>query len=154
MDHLGKIRKFLRASEIGFKEIRHEPTYTSADSALARGEELKTGGKAIVMKVSDNFKLFVIAADRKLDSNKIKRHFEARKIRFATSEELMQMAGLVTGAVPPFGKPILDLELFIDMSIAKNEVIAFNAGSLTDSIIMRVADYLKVANGTLIDFSV
>ncbi|MBL7960515.1 hypothetical protein JNL27_09795, partial [bacterium] len=71
MDHLGKIREFLMASGIGFKEIRHEATYTSADSALARGEELKTGGKAIVMKVSDNFKLFVIAADRKVDSNKI-----------------------------------------------------------------------------------
>ena len=141
------------ASGIGFKEIRHEATYTSADSALARGEELKTGGKAIVMKVSDNFKLFVIA-DKMVDSNKIKRYFEARKIRFATSEELMQMTGLVTGSVPPFGKPILDLELFIDMSIAKNEVIAFNAGSLTDSIVMSVADYLKVANGNLIDFSV
>ncbi|MBL7993997.1 hypothetical protein JNM05_01375 [bacterium] len=154
MDHLGKIRQFLISSGVEFKEIRHEPTYTSADSALARGEELKTGGKAIVMKVSDNFKLFVITADRKVDSNKIKRYFEVRKIRFATPHELMQTTGLVAGSVPPFGRPILDFELFIDRSIAENEVIAFNAGSLTDSIVMRVADYLKVANGNLIDFSV
>jgi len=153
IDHLQRIRKFLTDSGVTFTEIHHEATYTSEASALARGEELKTGGKAIVIKVGEEFKLFVIAADRKMDSGKIKTICHVRKLRFATAEELSQITGLVAGSVPPFGKPILDLELFIDVSITQNDKIAFNAGSLTDSIVMDVKDYLRVAQGSVMDFS-
>lgn len=153
MDHLLTIREYLASSGIEFKEIHHEPTYTSEASALVRGEELKTGGKAIVMKLGEDFKLFVIAADRKVDSNKLKKHFNVKKLRFATAEELHRLTGLATGSVPPFGKPILDLELFVDISITQNDKIAFNAGSLTDSVVMSVVDYLKIAQGDVIDFS-
>ena len=54
-------------------------------------------------------------------------------------------SGLVPGSVPPFGRPIVDLDLFVDTSIAENEMIAFNCGSLTDSIVMSRADYIGVA---------
>lgn len=74
-------------------------------------------------------------------------------MRFANPEELLDFTGLVPGSVPPFGHPILPFELFIDKSILRNDKIAFNAGSLTDSIVMRVSDYLKVADGTVIEFS-
>jgi len=33
-------------------------------------------------------------------------------------------SGLVPGSVPPFGRPIVDLDLFVDTSIAENEMIA------------------------------
>jgi prolyl-tRNA editing enzyme YbaK/EbsC (Cys-tRNA(Pro) deacylase) len=59
----------------------------------------------------------------------------------------------VPGSVPPFGRPILPFELFVDVSIQQNEKIAFNAGSLTDSIIMRSRDYLTVAGGKVFLFT-
>lgn len=153
MDHLKRIRGLLSDAEIDFKEIHHPPTTTSEASALARGEDLKIGGKAIVLKLNEDYKLFVIAADRKIDSSKIKNYFGVRKLRFASAEELLRLTGLKPGSVPPFGKPILDIDLFIDSSVAQNEKIAFNAGSLTDSIIMSVTDYLRVSAGILFDFS-
>jgi len=53
-----------------------------------------------------------------------------KKIRFASTEELLQLTGLVPGSIPPFGYPLLPFELFVDASILANEKIAFNAGSL------------------------
>lgn len=153
MDHLKRIRGLLSDAEIDFKEIHHPPATTSEASALARGEDLKIGGKAIVLKLNEDYKLFVIAADRKIDSSIIKNYFGVRKLRFASAEELLRLTGLKPGSVPPFGKPILDIDLFIDSSVAQNEKIAFNAGSLTDSIIMSVTDYLRVSAGILFDFS-
>lgn len=153
MEHLNRIRSLLSDAGINFKEIHHPPTYTSEASALVRGEDLKIGGKAIVMKLGDHYKLFVIAADRKIDSSKIKKYFGARKLRFASTEELLRLTGLNPGSVPPFGKPVLDLDLFIDNSVIQNKKIAFNAGSLTDSIVMSVADYLRLSGGVLFDFS-
>ena len=68
-------------------------------------------------------------------------------------DELKEMTGLVPGSVPPFGKPILPFELYVDESILENDVIAFNAGSLSTSIIMRVDDYLRVAAPEVFRFS-
>ena len=150
---LEKIKAWLRENGVAFDERHHEPTPTSEDAARARGEELRTGGKALLLKVDDGFKLFVLSAALKLDSKKIKQHLNARKTRFATREELFELTGLVPGAVPPFGRPITPFELYVDSSITRNERIAFNAGSLTDSLILQVPDYLRLARGEVFDFS-
>ena len=142
---LERIREWLTASGAGFREVHHEPTRTSEESAAARGEELRVGGKALLLKVDDTFRLFVMSAARKLDSGAIKKRFGSKKIRFASPEELLALTGLVPGSVPPFGVPILPFPLYVDPSVLENDRIAFNAGSLTDSIVMPIADYERLA---------
>jgi prolyl-tRNA editing enzyme YbaK/EbsC (Cys-tRNA(Pro) deacylase) len=142
---LDRIRDWLTAQSVPFRELHHEPTRTSEDSARVRGEPLHHGGKALLLKGDAEFALFVLPADRQLDSNAIRQRFGWRKLRFATPEELMERTGLVPGSVPPFGPPILPFDLYLDEEIPQNERIAFNAGALTDSIILAVADYLRVA---------
>ena len=70
------------------------------------------------------------------------------RVRFATHEELLEKTGLVPGSLPPFGRPILPFPLHVDASTLANERIAFNAGSLTDSIVMGVDDYRRAAGVT------
>lgn len=139
------IRELLNSSGVPFREVHHEPTRTSEESAKARGEELHIGGKALLMKGDDQFRLFILPANRKLDSGAIRRELGIKKLRFATPEELLELTGLVPGSVPPFGPPILPFELVLDAAIERNPRIAFNAGSLTDSIILALPDYLAVA---------
>ncbi|HAP37209.1 MAG TPA: hypothetical protein DCQ28_15240 [Bacteroidetes bacterium] len=138
---------------IAFRTIHHQPTFTSEESAAARGEEVKIGGKALLMKVDNEFKLFVISASLKADSKKIKHYCKAKSIRFASKEELFELTTLVPGSVPPFGRPILNFDLFVDSSVVENEKIAFNAGSLTDSIVMKTSDYLSLSNAVVFSFS-
>jgi Ala-tRNA(Pro) deacylase len=147
------LHALLREQAIIYRTVEHEPTLTSADSARARGEELKVGGKALVVKTGDDFRVFVLSAACSLDSAALKRHFSVKKTRFADAEELLRLTGLVPGAVPPFGRPILPLDLYVDPSILANEQIAFNAGLLTESIIMPVADYVRIAQPTVITFA-
>ena len=77
---------------------------------------------------------------------------KAKRSRFATSEELFEMTGLVPGSVPPFGRPILGFDLFVDPSLKENEQISFNAGSLTNSISMSLEDYIRVAQPVVFEF--
>ena len=149
-----QIRAWLVSECAQFREVHHEPTRTSEDSARARGEELRVGGKALLIRIDSVFRLFVLSADRKLDSAAIKQHFGARKTRFATPEELAELTGLVPGSVPPFGQPILPFPLFVDPSVFENERIAFNAGSLTDSIVMPIEDYRRLASAEVFRFAV
>ena len=76
-----------------------------------------------------------------------------RTSRFATREELAALTGLVPGSVPPFGRPILPFDLHVDHSVTTHDIIAFNAGSLTDSIIMNTADYLDIARPKILRFA-
>lgn len=146
MKILTRIRELLNAANIDYREAHHAPTRTSEESAAARGEPLSVGAKALLLRTDDVFRLFVLPADRKLDSNAIRRHLGVRKTRFATVEELDELVGLVPGAVPPFGEPVLPFELFADEAVGKEYgKMAFNAGSLTDSIIMSAADWEALA---------
>jgi len=148
-----QITHYLSEKSVPFRTVHHEATLTSEASAKARGEDLSVGGKAIVMKVDAEFKLFVLSAALKIDSQKIRSYFNAKKTRFATAEELQQLTGLAPGSIPPFGKPILNLGLYVDASIVRNEIIAFNAGSLTDSIIISTKDYLKITQPVILEFT-
>ena len=153
MNTYDKIVTYLQENEISFKSVHHEETHTSEESAKARGEDISVGGKAILMKIEDEFVLLVISASRRIDTKKIKKYFNAKNTRFASVDELKDLTGLVPGSVPPFGSPILSFKLYIDKSIESNNKIAFNAGSLTDSVIMSVSDYVKIAAPTVFDFS-
>ncbi|MBI5764373.1 MAG: hypothetical protein HZA51_12700 [Planctomycetes bacterium] len=148
-DTLTRIRAHLDGLGISYRAVQHEPTYTSEESAKARGEDVRIGGKALLVKTGEVFRLFVLSAALKLDSDAVKTRFGVKKTRFASADELKELTGLVPGSVPPFGQPILPFELFIDESITQNEKIAFNAGSLTDSLILAVPDYLRAAGGTV-----
>lgn len=151
---LEDIRAWLKRENVPLREAHHEPTRTSEESAQARGEEMRVGGKALLIKVDESFRLFVLSADRKLDSVAIRRYFGARRTRFATPDELMELTGLVPGSVPPFGPPILPFPLYTDPSVFENDRVAFNAGSLTDSMIIRVEDYRRVAKPEVFRFAV
>ena len=150
---LEKIRRFLAEHEVPFRELHHEPTLTSEDSARVRGEDIRIGAKALLLKVGDDFRLFVLSAALRVDSLAIRAHFGVRKTRFATAAELAELIGLVPGSVPPFGEPVLPFELYVDPSVFENSRMAFNAGSLMDSIFLATEDYRRAVQPVIFPFS-
>jgi Ala-tRNA(Pro) deacylase len=87
--------------------------------------------------------MFVLPADRKLDSRAARRAKGWRKLRFATREEVLQMTGLLPGSIPPFGS-LFELPTLCDQRLSENAVINFNAGDHSISVSMRYADYAQV----------
>ena len=153
MSTLEKIRAWLAESSIDFGELHHEPTRTSEDSARVRGESTEIGAKALLIKVDKEFALFVLSAKLRANSRAIRDHLGARRTRFATADELAELTGLVPGSVPPFGEPILPFRLYVDESIQRLDRIAFNAGSLTDSMFLSTEAYFRIANAEVFSFS-
>jgi Ala-tRNA(Pro) deacylase len=141
-----RIVRLLTEAGVAFRQLHHEPTPTSADAARVRGEPIATGAKALLLKADGRFHLFVLPGDRRLDSASIKRQMGLERLRFASREELLAQTGLQPGAVPPFGRPVLPFELTADVTVGRDHpTVAFNAGSVTDSIIMSAADWERVA---------
>jgi prolyl-tRNA editing enzyme YbaK/EbsC (Cys-tRNA(Pro) deacylase) len=157
MTVLDAILARLDQAGVEYRHLEHEPTRSSEDSARVRGETTRVGGKALVFKADDGFKLLVISAALRARSSAVRKAFGSSRLRFATLEELDELTGLVPGSVPPFGRPILPLPLYVDRSVLQNDRIAFNAGSLTHSVIMPIEAWklvveidkvVEVAKGT------
>ena len=141
-----RIVELLDSKSIKYIIIEHAPTVTSVDSARERGELLKIGAKALLVKIEERFLLCVLPADRRLNSSAVKILFNVKSMRFADEEELGQITGCVKGAVPPFGNLFGDqkgVEMVVDRSLFEEEYMAFNAGLSDRSIKMRTEDYKK-----------
>lgn len=155
----------LSLAGINFALFEHLPCRTSAESAETRakaGFPEAVGAKALVTKMNFNdgrveFNVLVLPGFLRLSSQKIKASFpDLKKFRFVTSEELFGLCEVPPGAMPPFGSPIfpkLD-GLFIDERISSVQTVGFNAAFLNKSIVMKSADYLKIAgHQAVLDFA-
>lgn len=134
-----------------YKKVHHEPMGKSQEVALLRGVDLHTGAKALVVRGSKTkmHYLCVIPADLRLDGKKVKAII-GENISFA--QDTAEVTGCVPGSVPPLGS-VIGLKTLCDVRLAENEVINFNAGSLTDSIEMKYTDYLTVEQPQLVDIT-
>ena len=146
------VENLLRQHGVRFDVQRHQPVFTSEEAAAVRGVPLSTGAKALICKVDTRFVMFVIPADRKLDSKRIRQSLGIRALRFATPDELRELTGLVPGAVPPFGS-LFGLPTHCDARLAENERINFNAGDNSISVSLQCTDYLQVEKPGLGSFT-
>jgi Ala-tRNA(Pro) deacylase len=110
------------------------------------------GGKSLLLKGKSGFKIFTIRADLEIDNKIIRKTIGSQKLRFATEQELLDIAGVIPGALPPFGRPFLDLDHYLDRSILHNQYIAFNAAIIGKRVRLKVYDYLKIIDTILGDF--
>lgn len=132
---------------------QHPPTRTSEESAQHRGEPLKIGAKALLLKTDNYFLLTVIPANRKLDMKKVRTAHPTKNLRLATPEELWSVAHCEKGAVPPFG-PLMNIIMAVDQRLFEEEYMAFNAGSLEISIKMKSSDYRRSVYPDVVDIAV
>ncbi len=148
-----RVETLLKQQGASFGVLRHPPVFTSEAAAAVRGVALCTGAKALICKVDARFVMFVIPADRKLDSKRVRQALGIRALRFATPDELRELTGLTPGAVPPFGS-LFGLPTHCDSRLAENQRINFNAGDHTISVSLACADYLQVEKPSLGSFTV
>jgi Ala-tRNA(Pro) deacylase len=147
-----KLLALLRAEGAEFKLTHHDPVTTSAEAAVVRGAELRSGAKAMLVKTKTGFVLAVLAADRKVDWKRLAPLVGDKGARFANDDELRAATGLSKGAVPPFGR-LFGLRTIYDDSLLEVERVNFNAGMHTDSISMARDDLVRIGGGEVAAFS-
>ena len=147
-----KIKSFLDKNNVSYEFKEHEPVRTSEEAAAARGDDIRIGAKAILLKADKEFVMVVLSAAKKIDSKALKKVLGVKSLRFATSGEVEEKTGCVPGGVPPFAH-VFGLDLLVDKSITENEFMAFNAGEQTKSLKMKTQDYVHLLKPRVEEFS-
>lgn len=151
-DVYGAITKLFDTMGFTYKKIEHAPAFTSEESAKIRGTSIHQGAKALIMIADKNPFMIVLPADLKVDTKLVKQTLSIKDLRMATPDEVVHLTGTQVGAVPPLGM-LFDLPLYVDVRLRENDEIAFNAGEHTKSILMKEADFEKVAKSIIGEFS-
>jgi Ala-tRNA(Pro) deacylase len=147
-----RLIEFLESAAIPHTVLRHEPVFTSEDSARVRGTTLASGAKALICKGDERFLMFVLPADRRLSSKKVRQGLQIRSLRFASAEEVLETTGLRPGSIPPFGS-LFGLPCYCDRGLLQQPQINFNAGDHAISISMTSGDYERVENPQFGEFA-
>ncbi|WP_019939612.1 YbaK/prolyl-tRNA synthetase associated domain-containing protein [Bordetella sp. FB-8] len=145
-----KLQELLRAHQIDYKLVQHAAAGKSEEVAALRGTEVSQGAKALVcrVKITSNTRKHVLAvfpADRQADLDAVAAAVGGKKASLVPHELARELTGCEIGAIPPFTFNA-QLQLLVDPTLGtRHEEIAFNAGRLDASIVMRTADYFRVA---------
>lgn len=155
-----RIRNILKNNQIDFEEHHHEPVRTSEEAARVRNSSIHEGAKALIFWATkiDGHKVpieLVIQGSKKVHKEKfLGKHKEFTKIKMVSPEEVLDIAGVEPGGVPPFGnvfnKPCT---IYVDCGLLELKNIEFNAGDRSISIRMKTEDWAKVTNPIISDFA-
>jgi Ala-tRNA(Pro) deacylase len=147
-----RLAELLTERSAPFDVLRHAPVFTSQEAAAVRGTKLSSGAKALICKADGRFVMFVMPADRRLESKLVRKAFGVKSLRFASPEEVLELTTLTPGSIPPFGQ-LFALPTYCDDRLADEPRINFNAGDHAISVSMNYADYLRVEEPTMGQFA-
>lgn len=145
---------FLDKNHVKYVTIRHSIAYTAqqvAESAHIPGNEL---AKTVMVKLDGRMAMAVLRGPDKVDLDLLRGAAGAGKAELASEEEFQGLfPKMDLGAMPPFGN-LYDMPVYVETSLARDEKIAFNAGSHSELIQLAYEDFSrlvkpKVANFTL-----
>ncbi|MCL4465706.1 MAG: YbaK/EbsC family protein [Chloroflexi bacterium] len=152
MDCLTKLEAFLRDNKVPFQVQHHPVAYTAQELAASEHIPGRLVAKSVVAFVDGRMVMLVLPGPRKVDFAKAEALFAAKEVRLAREAEFAAtFPDCDVGAMPPFGN-MYGLPVYVDKSLAADDKIVFPAGTHTDTISMRYADFANLAQPTVVDF--
>jgi Ala-tRNA(Pro) deacylase len=139
------VQEFLRKSHAAYSLFPHQAAYTAQREAAVSHVPSRDWAKVVVCFADDEPIQAVVPATLAVNLNRLRDLSGARSVRLAREDELSSLyPDCETGAMPPLG-PLYRQRVFVDNTLAEEPEIVFDAGTHTDAIRMRYADFAAVA---------
>lgn len=137
------IHEFLRQAHVPYTVVPHRPAFTAQEEAAAMHVPGRNWAKVVICLVDGEPIEAVLPATLNVNPDRLLELAGGREIRLAEEEGLQRLfPGCEAGAMPPFG-PLYGQAVFVDVALASEPEIVFNAGTHTEAIAMRWTDFAK-----------
>jgi len=148
-----KLKEYLDKEKIKYVSIMHSTAYTAqevAASAHITGKEL---AKTVIVELDGKMAMAVLPANRKIVLQDLREVTGSDQVKFASEEQFKEkFPECETGAMPPFGN-LYDMDVYVAEALTMNEDIAFNAGSHTEVIKMKLEDFERLVRPRVVSFT-
>ncbi len=153
MPMLDKLLGFLEQNQVKYTRHSHPTAYTAREVASVEHVPAHKIAKTVVFLSENGYGVAVLPGDAMVDLQGLRAALGVSRLRLATESELGELfPDCELGAMGPFGN-LCGLPVYVDGSLAGEEMIAFNAGTHRDVIHMRFDDFRRLAKPTVLDVS-
>ena len=148
-----RLIEFLDQSKVRYEILHHPEAFTSHELAAIEHVKGKDRAKVVMVKAGAEIVMAVLPTDRRIDLQKIGEITGRPTTKAAEAEFKPLFPDCAIGTMPPFGH-LYGVATYLDRSVAEADKLVFEAGTHSDAIKMKYADYERLAKPTIVDFAV
>lgn len=140
-----KLKMYLDREHVHYDVLPHPEAFRAVAVAHALKTPEKEMAKVVIVKVEQRFVMAVLPASWQVDLHRLREVFATPHVRLATEDEFKDLfPDCEVGAMPPFGI-LYGLPVYVDRALTEDEEIVFQAGTHSEAIRMRYADFAALA---------
>ena len=148
-----RLLDYLDREQVKYVTIRHSAAYTAqeiAQSAHVPGDMI---AKTVVVELDGKPAMAVLRGTDRVDLDLLRAVAGAADARLADEATFAsRFPGVEPGAMPPFGN-LYELPVYVEEALARDEEIAFNAGTHTELVKLAYDDFARLVQPNVANFS-
>ena len=121
---------------------------TALEAAASLGCEIGAIVKSLLFKTENLFTLCLVAGDKKVSLNKIKKILNIKDVSMASADDVKNITGYTIGGVSPIGH-LNKIDIFIDNSLKRFTSLFAAAGHPNCVFEINFTDLQKITNGSI-----
>ena len=147
-----KLKELLDNQRVRYEVIQHPYAVTAQQAAQVEHVPGKQHAKVVMLSTDGKLVMTVCPASYHVDLEKLESTL-GKPVRLAKEDEFKdRFPDCETGAMPPFGE-LYDVPVYVDKSMKENQEIVFEAGTHTEAVKMRYADFENIVHPTVAEFA-
>jgi Ala-tRNA(Pro) deacylase len=153
MPLLEKLRVFLDENHAEYTHTVHSIAYTAREVASAEHLPAREVAKTVVVHGDNGYHMLVLPASKLVDFQEVRIALGLSHARMVPETELNRLfPDCELGAMPPVGN-LYGIPVYLDSTLAAEDVITFNAGTHRDVVHMRVAEFRRLVRPTIVSLA-
>jgi Ala-tRNA(Pro) deacylase len=147
-----RLESHLDQNHIAYSLILHGPTPSAQVAASLMHLPGKAVAKSVALCTREHVLLAILPASYRINFEKLSA-VVGDKVQMLEQEKCNEeFPDCETGAIPPFGE-LYDVPVFLDAALAEDAEIVFGAGTLSESVRMGSADFVRIVKPKICSFA-
>jgi Ala-tRNA(Pro) deacylase len=153
MECRDRLEDYLRENGVPFEVQHHPRTITAQEVAATEHVPGKMLAKVVMVLAGGEMVMLSLPAPYQVDLEKVGKVLGTEEVRLAEEEEFEgTFPDCEVGAMPPFGN-LYELPVYVEEALAEDETRCFRAGTHTDTMSVRYADFEQLVKPTVAEFA-
>lgn len=145
-----RLIEFLDRENAKYSIVRHSPAVTASEIAEAAHLSGRLLAKTVIVNVNGRLAMAVVPASDRLHPERLAEDLGSNDVKIAPESAFRdRFPDCEPGAMPPFGN-LYDMTVFLSPLLAREEMIAFNAGTHHELVQMRYDDFERLVQPVLL----
>jgi Ala-tRNA(Pro) deacylase len=140
------VREYLESHKTGYETLAHSQAFAAREIAHTLHVPEAQFAKAVVLRADGRLVMAVLPASHKVNLHRLREELGVSHLEMASESELTALCGdCELGTFPPFGN-LYGMDVWVDGNLAASREIIFNAGTHTEAVRMKYADYASLVH--------